>query len=156
MSDAAIGGWYTNYREEALLLIIKAAMANPDDGVLLNNCAAMLNMGGLEQIAIPLLKYILQSYPDNGMVLNNIGQGYAGLGETDTAMYYLGRCITSEPDNVEANNTARAAFSTLVHCAGNWYLRRLKYSGIFTLGFTKAPIFESFFIFLSFSSEGLL
>ena len=106
MSDAAIGGWYTNYREEALLLIIKAAMANPDDGVLLNNCAAMLNMGGLEQIAIPLLKYILQSYPDNGMVLNNIGQGYAGLGETDTAMYYLGRCITSEPDNVEANNTA--------------------------------------------------
>ena len=106
MGNAAIGGWYTNYREEALLLIIKAAMANPGDGVLLNNCAAILNMSGLEQIAIPLLKYILQSYPDNGMVLNNIGQGYAGLGETDTAMYYLGRCLTSEPDNMEANNTA--------------------------------------------------
>ncbi len=106
MSEAAIVGWYTNYREESLLLIIKAAVANPDNGVLLNNCAAILNMSGIEQVAIPILKYILQSYPGDAMVLNNIGQGYAGLGETDTAMYYLGRCIKSEPKNVEANNTA--------------------------------------------------
>lgn len=106
MGDVAVMGWYTNYREEALLLITKAAAINPDNGVLLNNCAALLNMSGVEQGAIPILKYILQSYPGNAMVLNNLGQAYAGLGETDTAMIYLGRCIKTEPQNVEANNTA--------------------------------------------------
>jgi tetratricopeptide (TPR) repeat protein len=106
MGDAAIVGWYTNYREESLLLIIKAAANSPDNGLLLNNCAAILNMGGIEQKAIPILKYILQSYPGSSMVLNNLGQAYAGLGETDTAMVYLGRCIKIEPENPEANNTA--------------------------------------------------
>ncbi|MEO7291818.1 MAG: hypothetical protein ABIW34_01860, partial [Ginsengibacter sp.] len=106
MAAAAVTGWYTNYREESLLLIIKAAINNPDDGLLLNNCAAILNMTGIEQKAIPILKYILQSYPDNSMVLNNLGQAYAGLGDTDTAMVYLARSIKIEPENSEANNTA--------------------------------------------------
>ena len=106
MGDAAVTGWYTNYREESLLLIIKAAANNPDDGLLLNNCAAILNMGGIEQKAIPILKYILQTNTGSSMILNNLGQAYAGLGETDTAMVYLGRCIKAEPENTEANNTA--------------------------------------------------
>ena len=106
MGDAAVAGWYTNYREESLLLIVKAAANNPDNGLLLNNCAAILNMSGIEQKAIPILKYVLQSYPGSGMVLNNIGQAYAGLGETDTAMVYFGRCLKAEPENPEANNTA--------------------------------------------------
>ena len=106
MGDAAVAGWYTNYREESILLIIKAAAINPDDGLLLNNCAAILNMGGIEQRAIPILKYILQFNAGSSMVLNNLGQAYAGLGETDTAMVYLGRCIKIEPENPEANNTA--------------------------------------------------
>ncbi|MEO5564979.1 MAG: tetratricopeptide repeat protein [Chitinophagaceae bacterium] len=106
MGDAAITGWYTDYRQESLLLIIKAAIANPDNGVLLNNCAAVLNMSGIEQKAIPILKHVLQSYPDNSMLLNNLGQAYAGLGDTDTAMHYLGRCLKIEPENPEACNTA--------------------------------------------------
>jgi tetratricopeptide (TPR) repeat protein len=106
MGDAAVTGWYADYREESLLLIVKAASNNPDNGVLLNNCAAILNMGGIEQKAIPILKYILQSYPGSSMVLNNLGQAYTGLGETDTAMIYFGRCIKIQSQNPEANNTA--------------------------------------------------
>lgn len=106
MGDAAVTGWYTNYQEEALLLIIKAAANNPENGVLLNNCAALLNMSGIEQKAIPILKYVLQSYAGNSMLLNNLGQAYAGLGETDTAMVYLGRCMKLEPEHPEACNTA--------------------------------------------------
>jgi tetratricopeptide (TPR) repeat protein len=106
MEAAAVSGWYTNYREESILLIIKAAANDPGDGLLLNNCAAILNMGGIEQRAIPILRYLLQSTPGSSMVLNNLGQAYAGLGDTDTAMYYLGRCIKIEPENPEANNTA--------------------------------------------------
>ncbi len=106
MGDAAVAGWYTNYQEESLLLIIKAAANNPDNRLLLNNCAALLNMSGIEQKAIPLLKYVLQFSPGNSMLLNNLGQAYAGLGETDTAMVYLGRCMKIEPEHPEACNTA--------------------------------------------------
>ena len=63
MGDVAVAGWYTNYQEEGLLLIIKSAINSPDNGMLLNNCAALLNMSGIEQKAIPILKYVLQLYP---------------------------------------------------------------------------------------------
>ena len=106
MGDAAVAGWYTNYQEESLLLILRAAANNPDNRLLLNNCAALLNMSGIEQKAIPVLKYVLQSSPGNSMLLNNLGQAYAGLGETDTAMVYLGRCMKIEPEHPEACNTA--------------------------------------------------
>ena len=106
MGDVAVAGWYTNYQEEGLLLIIKSAINSPDNGMLLNNCAALLNMSGIEQKAIPILKYVLQLYPASSMVLNNLGQAYAGLGETDTAMVYLGRSLKIDPENNEANNTA--------------------------------------------------
>lgn len=105
MEDAAISGWYGGYKEEALLLMIKAAVNNPDNGLLLNNCAAMLNMSASEEKAIPLLRYVLQSYPDDAMLLNNLGQSYAGLGAIDTAMVYLMRCINADPEHPEACNT---------------------------------------------------
>ena len=104
---AAVASWYNGAAEEAILMATKAAMENyPDDDILLNNLSAMLNMGGLEQKAIPILRTLLQKYPDNPMVLNNMGQAYAGLGAADTAMFYLGRCIAKSPNHPEANNTA--------------------------------------------------
>jgi tetratricopeptide (TPR) repeat protein len=106
MGDAAIMGWYSSHTEEAILLIVKAAAINPGNEVLLNNCAALLTMSGIEQKAIPILKYILQSYPNSGMVLNNLGQAYSGLGELDTAMYYFGRCLQITPGDAEACGTA--------------------------------------------------
>ncbi len=106
MGDAAVVGWYTGYHEEATLLIIKAAANNPNNGLLLNNCAALLNMSGIEQKAIPILKYVLQSYPNNSMLLNNLGQAYAGLGEPDTAMVYLLGCMRITPEHAEACGTA--------------------------------------------------
>ncbi len=106
MGDVAMMGWYSSHPEESILLIVKAATINPDNEVLLNNCAALLNLGGIEQKAIPILKYVLQSYPNNGMLLNNIGQAYAGLGELDTAMVYFGRCLRITPEHAEACGTA--------------------------------------------------
>jgi len=103
---AAVASWYNGASEEAILMATKAATQNPDDDILLNNLSAMLNMGGLQQKAIPVIKTLLRKYPDNPMVLNNIGQSYAGLGATDTAMIYLSRCIAKSPHHPEANNTA--------------------------------------------------
>ncbi|HLG40048.1 MAG TPA: hypothetical protein VI461_10280, partial [Chitinophagaceae bacterium] len=106
MGDAAIMGWYSSHAEEAVLLIVKAAAINPGNEVLLSNCAALLTMSGIEQKAIPILKYTLQSYPNSSMVLNNLGQAYSGLGELDTAMYYFGRCLRIVPEHAEACGTA--------------------------------------------------
>lgn len=106
MGDVAMMGWYSSHPEESILLIVKAAAVNPDNELLLNNCAALLNLGGIEQKAIPILKYVLQSYPNNSMLLNNLGQAYAGLGELDTAMVYFGRCLRITPEHAEACGTA--------------------------------------------------
>lgn len=105
-SLAAVASWYNGAAEEAILMASKAAMQYPDDDVLLNNLSAMLNLGGLEQKAIPILKTLLQKYPDNPMVLNNMGQAYAGLGDQETAMLFFGLCIAKSPNHPEANNTA--------------------------------------------------
>ena len=42
------------------------------------------------------------------MVLNNMGQAYAGLGETDTAMVYLGRAIRAVPMDPGSQQYGRA------------------------------------------------
>jgi len=101
-----VASWYNGALEESVLMAIKVVTLDPGYDVGLNNAAAILNLGGLEYKAIPILKILVQKYPDNPMVLNNMGQAWAGLGETDTAMYYLSRCIAKSPNNPEANNTA--------------------------------------------------
>lgn len=103
---AAVASWYNGAPEEALLMAIKGVTLDPGYDVLLNNVAAMLNLGGLEYKAIPILKILLEKYPDNPMVLNNMGQAYAGLGATDTAMIFFAGCIRHSPNHPEANNTA--------------------------------------------------
>jgi tetratricopeptide (TPR) repeat protein len=92
--------WYKKAPSEAALLLTYAASQFPDDNTL-NNCGAILNLCGLEEKAIPLLKYALANQPTNTTLLNNIGQAYTGLGATDFAMYYFMRCIrqnSSHPD----------------------------------------------------------
>lgn len=84
--------WYKNAPSEAALLLTYAATKSPDD-ITLTNCGAILNLCGLENKAIPILKYALANQPTNSTILNNIGQAYAGLGEKDTALYYLMGCI---------------------------------------------------------------
>lgn len=102
----AISAWYNGLQQEAALLLLEAAQKKSDDGLLLNNLAALLNIGGAPQKAIPILKNLLLTYPENAMVLNNLGQSYANLGEADTAMHYIERCLKIVPMHASANYTA--------------------------------------------------
>jgi tetratricopeptide (TPR) repeat protein len=91
--------------EEAVLLMVKAA-SNNSDGVLLTNAGAVLDMSGLSDKAIPILKTVVQRSRNNMTALNNLGQAYTALGQHDSALHYFSRCLSISPEHPEANNTA--------------------------------------------------
>lgn len=106
MEVSALAAWYNEAPSQSILLMTKAA-ANPKASDLtLNNLAALLNLGSLENKSLPILRYLENIHPDNAMVLNNLGQAYTGLGELNSAMMYFGRCIEQEPNHPQANYTA--------------------------------------------------
>jgi tetratricopeptide (TPR) repeat protein len=106
MASAAVAAWYSQALSQSILLITKAAMQPKASGLTMNNLGAILNMGGLELRAIPILTYLVNQYPNNSMLLNNLGQSYAGVGDLNRAMMYFGRCLQIEPNHPQANNTA--------------------------------------------------
>lgn len=71
----------------------------------LNNLAAMLQLGGYPQMAIPLLQFINAKYPGSPLICNNLGQAYALLGDKEKTRFYLMSCIKTAPLHPEANNT---------------------------------------------------
>lgn len=71
----------------------------------LNNLAAMLQLGGYPQMAIPLLQFINAKYPGSPLICNNLGQAYALLGDKEKTRFYLMACIKTAPLHPEANNT---------------------------------------------------
>lgn len=100
--EAAVAAANTNAGEEAVLLAVYVASIKPEPTVL-NNTAAILTMSGLEPAAIGILKSLFPQYSNNTTVLNNLGQAYAALGEKDSAMLFLGRCIKIDPSHAQAN-----------------------------------------------------
>ncbi len=106
MASAALSAWYSQAPSQSILLITKAAMQSKASDLTMNNLGAILNMGGLELRAIPILTYLVNQFPNNSMLLNNLGQSYAGVGDVNRAMMYFGRCLQIEPNHPQANNTA--------------------------------------------------
>jgi tetratricopeptide (TPR) repeat protein len=102
---AGVMAWYSNSPLEALLIITYASIRSPDDNTL-NNCSALFNLCGLEDRAVPVLKYVLAHDPNNSTVLNNLGQAYAGLGDLNTSMNYLRAAMVNSPSHPEACATA--------------------------------------------------
>jgi hypothetical protein len=105
LEAAALHGWQNGADEEALLLIIKGATVS-NDGLMLANAGAMLDIYGLSEKAIPVLRTIVSHSSNNVIALNNLGQAYTALGMRDSAMIYLSRCISLSSQHPEANNTA--------------------------------------------------
>ncbi len=105
INGAAIGSWYQDKHQAALLLAVKSAIKQPEDITNLNNIAALFNMAGLQHRAIPILQHCLAQKPNNSMLLNNIGQAYLGLGDLTTASQHLTRCLSIDAINPEANRS---------------------------------------------------
>jgi tetratricopeptide (TPR) repeat protein len=105
LEAAALHGWQNGADEEALLFIVKGSAAG-GDGLVLTNAGGMLDMYGLPEKAIPVLRTVISHAPQNVIALNNLGQAYTALGMRDSAMIYFSRCLSLSSQHPEANNTA--------------------------------------------------
>lgn len=109
LSNMAVAAWYTGHAKAALMAALKAA-ALPHPDAALNNVAAILNLSGYEEKAVPVLRNLLSKYPDNSTVLNNLGQAFYGLGDDQKAKTYFLQCIKRSPNHPEACNTMALIF----------------------------------------------
>ncbi|RXK60592.1 tetratricopeptide repeat protein [Lacibacter luteus] len=105
LHDAAVVNFYNNNSTQAVLTMMKLVVAHPDSLQMMNNLAAMYNMIGVQQKAVPLLQYCLQQLPNSSIVLNNLGQSYYGLGDLFTAAAFLRKCLDVDSLNIEANHS---------------------------------------------------
>jgi predicted Zn-dependent protease len=109
LSNMAVAAWYTGHPKAALMTALKAA-ALPHPDAALNNVAAILNLSGYEEKAVPVLINLLSKYPNNSTVLNNLGQAYYELGDEQKAKTCLLQCIKRSPNHPEACNTMAMMF----------------------------------------------
>lgn len=109
LSNMAVASWYTGHAKAALMAALKAAEL-PHCAEALNNVAAILNLSGYEDKAIPVLVNLLSKYPNNSTVLNNLGQAFYGLGDDQKAKTYFLQCIKRSPNHPEACNTMALMF----------------------------------------------
>jgi tetratricopeptide (TPR) repeat protein len=100
--SASIAAFYSDKPAEALLLGMSATLQNTGEPTGWNNLAALYNLSGLSQKAIPILMTQLQALPNNPMLLNNMGQAYLNLGDMATAKNFLQQCLAVDPMNPEA------------------------------------------------------
>ena len=106
IENAAVLAWQNGSFEESVLLITDAASRLPTDENVLSNAGAILDMSGLSEKAIPILRRVVHIDSENAAAHNNLGQAYTALGMQDSALYYFTHCLSLSPQHPEANNTA--------------------------------------------------
>lgn len=134
----SVAAWYNSSPEQALLLAINACAGSSSNPLLLNNLAAILNLGGAESKAVPLLKTIIHDAPTSATILNNLGQSYALLGMFDSSIHYLKACLQLSPHHPEANNTMGQIESVKANIPAATEYFRTSLKGAFNEGAAKA------------------
>jgi tetratricopeptide (TPR) repeat protein len=105
INDKAIAEFYHDNPKAGLLMLLQTTAKDPDEINMMNNLAAMFNLCGVEQKAIPILMYALEKVPNSSILLNNIGQSYMGLGDMQRAMNFFKQCLAIDELNPEANHS---------------------------------------------------
>jgi tetratricopeptide (TPR) repeat protein len=105
LQRSSVALWYQDKPIAALLTSMGAVEKKDDEVIAWNNLAALFNMAGLEEKAIPILMHHLANIPDNSLLLNNIGQSFMGLGDMDRAEQFFRSCLAIDELNPEANRS---------------------------------------------------
>lgn len=105
ISNIATNLWASGQPEQAIYVLGKECVANPNNGNNLNNYAAFLTMAGGEHAAIPILQNLDNKYHSNSTIMNNLGQAWYALGDINKAKQYLDKAIGAFEYHSEANQT---------------------------------------------------
>jgi tetratricopeptide (TPR) repeat protein len=105
IGNIATNLWASGQTEQAIYLLGKECMDNPNNGNNLNNYAAFLTMAGGEHAAIPILQSLDNKYQGNSTIMNNMGQAWYALGDMNKAKQYLDKAIATFEYHSEANQT---------------------------------------------------
>jgi tetratricopeptide (TPR) repeat protein len=105
LAQIALNCYIIGLYETAVFLMGKVVLANPADPTHLNNYAAMLNTGGGEHLALPILQTLNAKYRGDYTIVNNIGQAWYGLGDLQMAGKYIDSAIRLYPRNPQALHT---------------------------------------------------
>jgi tetratricopeptide (TPR) repeat protein len=105
INDKAIAEFYHDNPKEGMLMLMQTAVRDVDELNLVNNLAAMMNMCGVEQKAVPLLMYAAEQVPNSSTILNNMGQAFLGLGDMQRAADFFRQCLAIDEMNPEANHS---------------------------------------------------
>ena len=105
MAQIALNCYIVGLYDIAVFIMGKVVLAHPEDPTFLNNYAAILNTGGGQHLALPILQALNTRYPKDYKVVNNIGQAWYGLGDMQMAGKYIDSAIRLFPRNPQALHT---------------------------------------------------
>jgi tetratricopeptide (TPR) repeat protein len=97
--------WMTGQQEAAAYLMLKAAIADPEDELLLSNLCSVITMAGYADKSIPLLDYLKNKNPQSSIINNNLGQAWLSLGQVAKAKPLLEQAVGVYDQHPEANRS---------------------------------------------------
>ena len=103
--EAAYMLWMTGQQEAAAFLMLKAAIADPRDEILLSNLASVITMAGYAEKSIPVLDYLKSKHPQSSIINNNLGQAWLSLGQVAKAKPLLEQAVKEYEQHPEANRS---------------------------------------------------
>ncbi len=102
LGNGAILCMMQGHPQAAMALSMKAVQAEPGNANWQNNMASLLTQYGYPEQAIPVLQKLKNQFPTNSTALNNLAYAWLGLGETDSAKFYAGFAIRTNPYHPDA------------------------------------------------------
>ena len=136
--EAAYMLWMTGQQEAAAFLMLKAAVSDPADELLLSNLASVITMAGYADKSIPILEYLKNKNPQSTIVNNNLGQAWLSLGQVAKAKPLLEQAVKEYEQHPEANRSlARIAIKE-----GNQVLAKSYLKNALKGGFSQDAYFE--------------
>lgn len=108
--DLGMSAYLNGALQEGAFLAGTALIGDIGDDLNINSYTAMLINANAPAEAMPICKGLVSRYPEHALILNNLAQAFMGIGEQDSAMVYLRKCLKQQPGHPQANNSAAQIF----------------------------------------------
>ena len=136
--EAAYMFWMNGQQEAAAYLMLKAAVADPKDELLLSNLSSVMTMAGYADKSIPVLEYLHKLNPQSSIINNNLGQAWLSLGQVTKAKPLLEQAVGKYNQHPEANRS----LARIAQKEGNTALAKSYLNNALKGGFSQEAYYE--------------